>query len=552
MRIHTQNLLAIVPLFLFLAGVSCALLYVSERGEYLWGMREEAASLAVATAEFMEGDAYRALVAGDTRSPYLTELRVPLGRILKRGQAKRILALTPDGSRAVAVFTPPATEENPDANFGVRHPRAASDCQASPLTIVSTTSDRHLPITPPGRQSKAARGCRTPEVALVSLRGRSRSEPFTILPPDRRGRVYSLMIGDSGKPAGVRDVESHAGTFLSGDGVAFVSEVQPGPVGQATLTAAAPILDSAGKRTGILAVETDARGFLATMHGLEARIAWIVGVVLLLGTSAALAISGFVTREVRELSRAAVEVKGGNLDRQIQAGFIQEIGDLGNTFNTMSDVLRDVLSRTKRSLIEAERSRTREDLAQAYVEQFWLPLDAAMAGVRVIARHLGARPAGTFYAAVAASDGAYAFVGRVHEAEALDAAVAASAAASLFGQLITSLPPEIAFARATELFSFETLQCLRWTATGDTAEWFCSAAPGAPVTRHAVCLADGAPFTLHTFDGEAASIIERYSRRFADLPIEELLADLTAALPAGAAGSLLMLARRPAGANQQK
>src|SRR5437660_946634 len=85
MRIRTQNALAILPLFLFLALISSALLVQAERRELRWGVREEAASLAVATAEFIDGNQYLALVESTdevTRlsgSAALARLRVAQG-----------------------------------------------------------------------------------------------------------------------------------------------------------------------------------------------------------------------------------------------------------------------------------------------------------------------------------------------------------------------------------------------------------------------------------------------------------------------------------------
>src|SRR5262249_27700657 len=89
MRIRTQILLAILPLFVVLGLVSSALIVHAERRELRWGCREEAASLAVATAEFLDGDRYRDLAAQGSVSPAGAEWRLPFQRILARNQAKR-------------------------------------------------------------------------------------------------------------------------------------------------------------------------------------------------------------------------------------------------------------------------------------------------------------------------------------------------------------------------------------------------------------------------------------------------------------------------------
>jgi HAMP domain-containing protein len=55
MKIQTQNAITILPIFLVLAIISSGLLFVTERQEIYWGLNEEASSLAVSIAEFLNG-----------------------------------------------------------------------------------------------------------------------------------------------------------------------------------------------------------------------------------------------------------------------------------------------------------------------------------------------------------------------------------------------------------------------------------------------------------------------------------------------------------------
>src|SRR5262249_43560731 len=147
-------------------------------------------------------------------------------------------------------------------------------------------------------------------------------------------------------------------------------------------------------------------------------------------------------------------------DRQVRAGRIQEVADLGNTFNTMTDVLRDVLTRTRRSLIEGEQFRTSADLARVYVDRCCAPLRLNLGGGRVAARHMrtgssalaapsGRGPAatGAFYTAFEARPGAYcAAVGRVRVEGELESAIEASAAAAHLRRAMAEREPEAALA----------------------------------------------------------------------------------------------------------
>jgi hypothetical protein len=79
-----------------------------------------------------------------------------------------------------------------------------------------------------------------------------------------------------------------------------------------------------------------------------------------------------------------------------------------------------------------------------------------------------------------------------------------------------------------------------WRA-GDAAAEFWELRSGAPPSRRLISLRPGVSLALHSFEGEAAEMVERYAGAFAALPPEELLEDLAAALPPGVTGSLAVL-----------
>src|SRR5690242_6009637 len=118
MKIRSQNLLTSVPLFLFLAVTSSAMMYNAERREIKWGLQEEASSLAVAAAELIDGDRFRTEISRGTKSPYYNELLHVFDRLMKYDEAKRIFALTPDGRRVVFDFTYPPLTTRADARIG--------------------------------------------------------------------------------------------------------------------------------------------------------------------------------------------------------------------------------------------------------------------------------------------------------------------------------------------------------------------------------------------------------------------------------------------------
>jgi HAMP domain-containing protein len=88
MKIATQNLLLIVPIFLLLAVITSLLVFFSEQREVRWGLESEAEGLALTIAEFTDAASLAAVASGDNASA--ARLREPLARVLAFGQARRI------------------------------------------------------------------------------------------------------------------------------------------------------------------------------------------------------------------------------------------------------------------------------------------------------------------------------------------------------------------------------------------------------------------------------------------------------------------------------
>ena len=92
MKIRTQNMLAIVPLFLGLAGLIGALMYVVQYRELIWGLDEEATSIAVAAAHHMEAATIRNADADADWKQILKDLL----KLLDGERAQRITLLSDD------------------------------------------------------------------------------------------------------------------------------------------------------------------------------------------------------------------------------------------------------------------------------------------------------------------------------------------------------------------------------------------------------------------------------------------------------------------------
>lgn len=89
MKIASQNLILIAPIFLVLAVITAFVLFVSERREVRWGLDSEAQGVALAIAEFTRASTLTPL-PGETSKDREARLRPPIDRVLKFGHARRV------------------------------------------------------------------------------------------------------------------------------------------------------------------------------------------------------------------------------------------------------------------------------------------------------------------------------------------------------------------------------------------------------------------------------------------------------------------------------
>ena len=91
---------------------------------------------------------------------------------------------------------------------------------------------------------------------------------------------------------------------------------------------------------------------------------WLVSAVIgLIGLLAGLTLSNLITRPIADLSEAAAEMTAGRLDVRVNVGTDDEIGRLGEAFNTLARSLRhsrDELEEYNRNLESTVASRTAE------------------------------------------------------------------------------------------------------------------------------------------------------------------------------------------------
>ncbi|NNE92408.1 MAG: HAMP domain-containing protein [Verrucomicrobiales bacterium] len=236
-----------------------------------------------------------------------------------------------------------------------------------------------------------------------------------------------------------------------------VSPVQEQTEDMSLIKALTPIHAKSGKTVAFLEVVTDATDLKTHSQTTQIRCLKLTGGLVLAGIVISISLSGFLVARLRELGDAARVVASGDYDHEIESHSIREINDLGSTFNTMRSILKDVLTKAKKELVEVEEFRRPEDLAVVcrnltqQRQQLELgPECEILLGVT------GKVPTGNFAGFIRTEEkGHRFFLGKIRESDSLEATVRASAAAFLLKKLLAVDTVPEALRKAGHLFRFE-------------------------------------------------------------------------------------------------
>jgi len=341
------------------------------------------------------------------------------------------------------------------------------------------------------------------------------------------------------------DIPANLSSILIEDGV-WISDVNRTGRRTANMEAYSSIIDKGGKMVAALGVVDDATAYVTESNKIVTEVAIAAIVIIVVGLIITIMVSFLISREVRSLSQTAALISGGNLDVQASPGHIQEIGDLGNTFNTMSDVLKDVLSRTKRSLIEGEQFRTHAELAASYAGMFRPSISEDVGGMRVAITAAG-QDFGLFWTAFETDGTVCIALGHLKGDDDVDTVIAASAATRYLKHRLSRQEAGATIGEIVDLFKPDFFECYCITA-GTVDHW--TLAPvddGTPSTSNALRPAvqsypagSRTLWTIHRFSPNSDALVEQYVRVFGHHGPDDLVHDIVAALPTGTEGALLV------------
>lgn len=121
------------------------------------------------------------------------------------------------------------------------------------------------------------------------------------------------------------------------------------------MTAFAPIINGAGDVVALVGADISLNLIDAKLKRAMGMIILSTVCVMLLVTASVLFIANNISRPVRKLKNAALSIAAGEYGETIHVKGPQEIVDLANTFNTMSECMEEHIMRMRESSIARER-----------------------------------------------------------------------------------------------------------------------------------------------------------------------------------------------------
>lgn len=440
MKIRTQNIWIVAPLFLAVAALLGALMLFVQQRELKWGSEEEVSSIALSIARQLDADLFTQAALGvDVQWPTNA-----LARVIQWDRARAISFWSLDGRLLFATGEP----------------------------------QEDLPSAPP------------------------------------------------------------AGADQGG----WLIEPMRTPDGGETLLRAWSAVRKEDAAVGYVMVETSASDVRAAILQIRHQIRLFVILSGCSGLILAWILSGLISRRLRELTQTAWHAADGHYDVRHEAEGIQEISELGNTFNTMTSVLGEVVSKSRRVIVEAEQFRTERDLEHAYASQFFALRSATLDRIEVSGSLLSAFSAGHFFGFWTSPQGyAVAITGHMDASAGLASAIKAAAAVAALEELTSIHAWSQAVTIWRGIFNVPEATAFVWEPDSEQMRRFVITGADRPLAEASVPRPQSAPLLLHSLSAKSATRLRTYMEMYSTQNPETLVAEMKRIASPDCPGAVLVL-----------
>ncbi len=451
MKIRTQNLLTIVPIFMAMGIILGFLKYTSERQELLWGVEEEISSLALSIVEFMTFEDVKKARAG-----------------------QKILSIS-----KLEKWNISSSKENSLGNgYNIKNLYLLILKRKEKIELVNIINEK-------------------------SLDNISQDQVDLLRVPETKQKAYNL------------------------------SNIKYDSKGKAYLSAFVPLsftIPSLGQL--YLGIDTDIDYYDKHLEKLLLSIIYFIIGISFLGLLSTFFFSHLFTQRIKTLIQAAKKITLGYYGQPVQIGTIQEIGDLSNTFNTMSSILQEVLSKTQEELVVGERFLGEQDLTLQFQKLNFKPIDLNLGSISVSARFLGKQGKGDFYGSFEVQNKVYIVLGQLSDTEVdLHTSLTAFSAYSVFKKLLSSTnDSKLSFSRGFELFDVNTLHCLCLDKESKNKEIIHTQWYKSKLTQQNHKLTADSTLIFNTLSPTADENIDMIVKTFSKVPVTNLMSRLEKSL----------------------
>jgi len=295
-----------------------------------------------------------------------------------------------------------------------------------------------------------------------------------------------------------------------------------------------------GRPQGIVGVELGAEDYSKQWAASFRETVWFCAGVTALGLLAALFVAKIIRSKVAHLTDASERLANGEYDLRLQPGVIREVNDLASTFNTLGSVLGEIVTKTKRSLIEAEQFRTEEDLQSTYRSEFYPSVWRESQKHQFTGFLANDECVGDFFEVIETAQGTYALLGRVDADTISERMAIASAANTLSRELLKTKTPPEAWQRTAELFPLSAWICVfSDNDTGKIAAWKFD--PELSDLTYEECEFSLDPLLFHSLSPEAVNQVTTYMRCAGKVAPLELCTEIAPLLRNEKQGALLIV-----------
>jgi signal transduction histidine kinase len=258
------------------------------------------------------------------------------------------------------------------AHFAYKLPQALSARTTPALDRVELANSSELGLV-------ASRAVTVPDGVLYLYGGKRLDAAFLKqLSVPAGARVWMLQVGAAGldqsslvgeAPPQIALLRPLLAEAMTGKESSAAIAMSPDPLDRVTVQAI-PLRDEQSAVSAVLLVETSRRPLLELERQIKAVAMATAGAGLLLSILLALWISGRFSRPVEQLAAASREIAAGNWNARVELRSRDEFGELGRTFNSMTEQLAS----QRDKLVQTERVAAWRELARRLAHELKNPL----------------------------------------------------------------------------------------------------------------------------------------------------------------------------------